>query len=30
VWVNRDGRWQLFHRQETTIKGTPPARDKQS
>ena len=20
VWVNRDGRWQLFHRQETTIK----------
>ena len=29
VWVNRDGRWQLFHRQETTIKGTPPARDKQ-
>jgi hypothetical protein len=19
VWVNRDGRWQLFHRQETTI-----------
>jgi hypothetical protein len=21
VWVNRDGRWQLFHRQETTIKG---------
>jgi hypothetical protein len=28
VWVNRDGRWQLFHRQETTIKGTPPARDK--
>jgi hypothetical protein len=30
VWVNRDGRWQLFHRQETTIKGTPPARDKQN
>ena len=29
VWVKRDGRWQLFHRQETTIKGTPPARDKQ-
>jgi hypothetical protein len=29
VWVNRDGRWQLFHRQETTIKGTPPAHDKQ-
>jgi hypothetical protein len=29
VWVNRDGRWQLFHRQETTIKGAPPARDKQ-
>ena len=28
VWVNRDGRWQLFHRQETTIKGPPPARDK--
>ena len=25
LWVNRDGRWQLFHRQETTIKGTPPA-----
>jgi len=22
VWVNRDGRWQLFHRQETTIE--PP------
>jgi Domain of unknown function (DUF4440) len=20
VWVNRDGRWQLFHRQETTTK----------
>jgi len=20
VWVNREGRWQLFHRQETTIK----------
>jgi hypothetical protein len=19
VWVNRNGRWQLFHRQETTI-----------
>jgi hypothetical protein len=19
IWVNRDGRWQLFHRQETTI-----------
>jgi len=30
VWVNRDGRWQLFHRQETTIKGTPPAKDKES
>jgi Domain of unknown function (DUF4440) len=29
VWVNRDGRWQLFHRQETTIQGTPPAKDKQ-
>jgi hypothetical protein len=29
LFVNRDGRWQLFHRQETTIKGTPPARDKQ-
>ena len=28
LFVNRDGRWQLFHRQETTIKGTPPARDK--
>lgn len=23
VWVNRDGRWQLFHRQETTIE--PPS-----
>lgn len=22
VWVNRDGRWQLFHRQETTIEQT--------
>ena len=22
VWVNRDGRWQLFHRQETTIQQT--------
>ena len=30
VYVNRDGRWQLAHRQETTIKGTPPARDKLS
>ena len=30
VWVNRDGRWQLFHRQETTIHGTLPARDKQN
>jgi hypothetical protein len=30
VWVNRDGRWQLFHRQETTIKGTLPAKDKES
>lgn len=29
VWVNRDGRWQLFHRQETTIQGTPPAHDKE-
>lgn len=29
VWVNRDGRWQLFHRQETTIKGALPARDNQ-
>jgi hypothetical protein len=29
VWVNRDGRWQLFHRQETTIKGVPPAKDKE-
>ena len=28
VWVNRDGRWQLFHRQETTIKGPLPAHDK--
>jgi Domain of unknown function (DUF4440) len=28
IFVNRDGRWQLFHRQETTIKGTPPAHDK--
>lgn len=28
LFVKRDGRWQLFHRQETTIKGTPPARDK--
>jgi hypothetical protein len=29
VWVNRDGRWQLFHRQETTIAratGTPQVR----
>jgi hypothetical protein len=30
VWVNRDGRWQLFHRQETTIKGPLPAKDKES
>jgi hypothetical protein len=30
VWVNRDGRWQLFHRQETTIQGPPPAHDKQN
>ena len=30
VWVNRDGRWQLFHRQETTIQGTPPAHDNQN
>ena len=29
IFVNRDGRWQLFHRQETTIKGTPPAHDRQ-
>ena len=29
LFVNRDGRWQLFHRQETTIKGTPPAHDNQ-
>jgi hypothetical protein len=28
VWVNRDGRWQLFHRQETTIKGASPVHDK--
>jgi hypothetical protein len=28
VYVDRDGRWQLVHRQETTMKGTPPARDK--
>ncbi len=28
LWVNRDGRWQLFLRQETTIKGAPPAHDK--
>jgi hypothetical protein len=25
VWVNRDGRWQLFHRQETTIEQTTGA-----
>ena len=25
VWVNRDGRWQLFHRQETTIEQTTNA-----
>ena len=33
VWVNRDGRWQLFHRQETTIKratSAPIAQDKQN
>ncbi len=30
VWVNRDGRWQLFHRQETTIQGPPPAHDTQN
>jgi uncharacterized protein DUF4440 len=33
VWVNRDGRWQLFHRQETTIQkatGAPPTQDKQN
>jgi Domain of unknown function (DUF4440) len=30
VWVNRDGRWQLFHRQETTIQGPPPAHDNQN
>jgi hypothetical protein len=30
VWVNRDGRWQLFHRQETTIKGPLPAKDKEN
>jgi hypothetical protein len=30
VWVNRDGRWQLFHRQETTIQGPSPAHDKQN
>ena len=23
VWVNRDGRWQLFHRQETSIQKAP-------
>jgi hypothetical protein len=28
VWVNRDGRWQLFHRQETTIKGASTVHDK--
>ena len=30
LYLNRDGRWQLVHRQETTIKGAPPARDKLS
>jgi hypothetical protein len=33
VWVNRDGRWQLFHRQETTIKkptAAPSTQDKQN
>ena len=33
VWVNRDGRWQLFHRQETTIQkatGAPATQDKQN
>jgi hypothetical protein len=33
VWVNRDGRWQLFHRQETTIKkatAAPSASEKQN
>lgn len=25
VWVNRDGRWQLLHRQETTIEQTTAA-----
>jgi len=33
LWVNRDGRWQLFHRQETTIQkatGAPPTQDKQN
>jgi hypothetical protein len=33
VWVNRDGRWQLFHRQETTIKNAttgPSTQDKQN
>ncbi len=28
LYADRDGRWQLVHRQETTIKGTPPAHDK--
>ena len=26
VWVNRDGRWQLFHRQETTIEQSAGSR----
>src|ERR1700722_17561154 len=33
LWVNRDGRWQLFHRQETTIKkatAAPSASEKQN
>lgn len=31
VWVNRDGRWQLFHRQETTIeKATGTSRNSQA
>jgi Domain of unknown function (DUF4440) len=33
VWVNREGRWQLVHRQETTIKKpttAPSAPDKQN
>jgi hypothetical protein len=30
VWANRDGRWQLFHRQETTIHGPPSAHDTQN